>query len=379
MERWPLPVSLLPPETALVGGAVRDALLNRLPDQPDLDLVVPSDALGLTRHLSKTLKGSCVVLDETRDIARLVLRGWTIDIARREGSSLEQDLWRRDYRLNAIALPLEPTQPLVDPTGGLEDLARGQLRAVRESNLSADPLRLLRGLRLLAQIPLTLESTTARWIQGLRHRLSEAAPERILAELQKLVAGPYADAALEMVQHLDLVAPWAARQRLPRQGEAERFTTEERKLALPLARLCGLISDDGLVRLRASRSLRQRCQRLRHWRQRVGTDGTHLTESQRLQLHLDLDADCLALILQLDASVQATWLQHWRDPEDPLFHPRFPLTGTTVMDRLSIAPGPQIGVLLAHLREEAAFGRIKNREQALQEAQRWWNHNSDAL
>ena len=206
MERWPLPVSLLPPETALVGGAVRDALLNRLPDQPDLDLVVPSDALGLTRHLSKTLKGSCVVLDETRDIARLVLRGWTIDIARREGSSLEQDLWRRDYRLNAIALPLEPTQPLVDPTGGLEDLARGQLRAVRESNLSADPLRLLRGLRLLAQIPLTLESTTARWIQGLRHRLSEAAPERILAELQKLVAGPYADAALEMVQHLDLVS-----------------------------------------------------------------------------------------------------------------------------------------------------------------------------
>ena len=254
MERWPLPVSLLPPETALVGGAVRDALLNRLPDQPDLDLVVPSDALGLTRHLSKTLKGSCVVLDETRDIARLVLRGWTIDIARREGSSLEQDLWRRDYRLNAIALPLEPTQPLVDPTGGLEDLARGQLRAVRESNLSADPLRLLRGLRLLAQIPLTLESTTARWIQGLRHRLSEAAPERILAELQKLVAGPYADAALEMVQHLDLVAPWAARQRLPGQGEAERFTTEERKLALPLARLCGLISDDGLVRLRASGS-----------------------------------------------------------------------------------------------------------------------------
>ena len=379
MERWPLPVSLLPPETALVGGAVRDALLNRLPDQPDLDLVVPSDALGLTRHLSKTLKGSCVVLDETRDIARLVLRGWTIDIARREGSSLEEDLCRRDYRLNAIALPLEPTQPLIDPTGGLEDLAAGRLRAVRESNLSADPLRLLRGLRLLAQIPLTLDPTTIGWIQSLRHRLSEAAPERILAELQKLVAGPYADAALQMVERLGLITPWAAHQRLPQQSEAERLTTEERELALPLARLCGLLSDDGLVRLRASRSLRQRCQRLRHWRQHVGADGTQLTETERLQLHLDLDADCPALILQLSESVQANWLQRWRDAEDPLFHPRFPLTGTTVMDSLSIPPGPWIGSLLAHLRQEAAFGRIQNHEQALQEARRWWKHNSNAL
>ena len=85
-----------------------------------------------------------------------MLNGWTIDIARREGSSLEDDLWRRDYRLNAIALPLNPARELVDPTGGLKDLAEGQLSAVREENLRADPLRLLRGPRLLAQIPLTL-------------------------------------------------------------------------------------------------------------------------------------------------------------------------------------------------------------------------------
>ena len=379
MERWPLPVQLLPPGTTLVGGAVRDALLNRLPEQPDLDLVVSADALGLTRRLSRELGGSCVVLDETRDIARLVLKGWTIDIARQEGSSLEDDLWRRDYRLNAIALPLEPAGQLIDPTGGLEDLAQGQLRAICEANLRADPLRLLRGLRLLAQIPLQLEATTAQWIHQLRDRLSEAAPERILAELQKLVAGVHADAALQHLQHLNLITPWAAQEHLPSLEDAALLTPEERTQALPLARLCGLISDAGLTRLRASRALQQRCQRLRRWRQRLRIEGEPTAEPERLQLHLDLEAELPALILQLNATDQASWLQRWRDPDDALFHPRFPVDGTTVMKTLSLPAGPQIGALLAHLRQEAAFGRIETQDQALAEARSWWAHTSEAL
>ena len=104
-QRWPLPLDLLPEKTALVGGAVRDALLDRLKPQPDLDLVIPSDALDLTRTLAKRLGGSCVVLDQERDMARLVLGGWTVDIARQDGATLEADLGRRDYRLNAIAFP----------------------------------------------------------------------------------------------------------------------------------------------------------------------------------------------------------------------------------------------------------------------------------
>lgn len=379
IDRWPLPVNLLPADATLVGGAIRDALLNRLPEQPDLDLIVSADALALTCRLSRELGGSCVVLDETRDIARLVLRGWTIDIARREGSSLEEDLWRRDYRLNAIGLPLEANGQLVDPTGGLEDLAQGQLRAISEENLRADPLRLLRGLRLLAQIPLSLEATTARWIHDLRHRLNEAAPERILTELQKLVAGSCADAALQQMLQLDLITPWAAREPLPCQADAEGFSDAEQALALPLARLCGLISDAGLTQLRASRALQQRCQRLRHWRQRVGSDGEQLGEVDRLQLQLDLEADLPALILQLKPATQAGWLQRWRNPDDPLFHPRFPLDGGTVMKALSAPPGPRIGMLLAHLRQETAFGRLQTKDQALEEARRWWSQTSNAL
>ena len=77
-----MPLEALPAEAALVGGAVRDALLGRLKPRPDLDLVVPCDGVELVRRLAERLGGAAVVLDRERAIARLVLKGWTIDVAR---------------------------------------------------------------------------------------------------------------------------------------------------------------------------------------------------------------------------------------------------------------------------------------------------------
>ena len=378
-QRWPLPLDLLPEETALVGGAVRDALLDRLKPQPDLDLVVPSDALDLTRTLAKHLGGSCVVLDQERDMARLVLEGWTVDIAQQDGPSLEADLGRRDYRLNAIALPLQRPEQLIDPTGGLTDLRQRRLTAVRESNLTDDPLRLLRGLRLIAEIPLSLDPITADWMKLHRQQLTRAAPERILAELQKLVAGPLADQALVQLSELELVQPWAAGQPLPTSEDAIQLKADEREQALPLARLTALVSDQGLEQLKASRVLRQRCQRLRRWQHQLPQDPEMLTEAERLQLHLDLDRDLPALVLQLDPTLQSRWLQRWRDSEDPLFHPANPVDGTTLQRELNLTPGPGLGMLLMHLRQERAFGRLHSRDDAIQEAHRWSKRNRDAL
>ena len=378
-QRWPLPLDLLPKAAVLVGGAVRDALLDRLKPQPDLDLVVPSGALALTRTLANRLGGSCVVLDQERDMARLVLRGWTVDIARQDGSSLEADLQRRDYRLNAIALPLRGPAQLIDPTGGLADLQQGRLTAVRESNLTDDPLRLLRGLRLMAEIPLSLDPMTAGWMRRHRQQLTQAAPERILAELQKLVAGPLADQAIHQLCQLELIQPWAAGQPLPTSVDTIQMTTDEQEQALPLARLTALISDQGLEQLKASRALRQRCRRLRQWQRRLPDDPETLPEGERVQLHLDLDRDLAALILQLEPAHQTCWLQRWRDSEDPLFHPASPVDGTTLQRELKLAPGPRLGDLLMHLRQERAFGRLQSRDDAIQEAHRWTKRNQDAL
>jgi len=385
-QHWPIPLTALPNGTALVGGAVRDALLGRLNKKPDLDLVVPNGALALSQSLAGTLGGSSVVLDEQRDIARLVINGWTIDLARCDGESIDDDLWRRDFRLNAIALPLRPAGALIDPTGGQEDLQRGQLVAVSERNLTDDPLRLLRGLRLLAEIPLDLDQQTAVWIKTHRTRLTDVAPERILNELQRLVTADHFDNVWSVLLELELLKPWnnlegntELHRSPPRLSETFGMTDDERALALPLARWIHLSSDSGLEQLRASRQLQRRCRRLRHWIQLVSGQQDRLTEVQRVQLHLELDEDLPALILHLPQEIGRTWLTRWRNPSDPLFHPTSPVDGSMLQNALGLSPGPVLGRLLHHLRHERAFGRVNGHASAITEAKRWFSLQSDLL
>jgi tRNA nucleotidyltransferase (CCA-adding enzyme) len=299
-----------------------------------------------------------------------VLNGWTIDIARQEGDGLEDDLWRRDYSLNAIALPLQPLAPLCDPTGGLEDLKQGRLRAVREQNLIDDPLRLLRGLRFLAEIPLVLDAQTGEWIQRHHQALVLSAPERILAELQRLVKGPHADQALHLLECWPLLQPWVTTSKTVATHGTTLLNADEAAVALPLARLTNLISDDGLKRLKASKMLQQRCARLRHWGLQAKQQPEDLSEQERLQLHLELETDLAALILGLPKELQPQWLKRWRDPNDPLFHPTMPLDGGSLQKELGISAGPTMGKVLAQLRLEQAFGRIQTRDEALQTAHR---------
>ncbi|WP_152669449.1 CCA tRNA nucleotidyltransferase [Synechococcus sp. GFB01] len=368
-RQWPLPLEALPAGTALVGGAVRDALLGRLQPRPDLDLVVPQGAIDLCRRLAARLDGSCVVLDPERDIARLVLRGWTIDLARCDGHDLSQDLRRRDFTANAIALPLASGAVPLDPTGGLADLARGRLVAVSEVNLLDDPLRLLRGLRLSCELDLPLDAASRGWIHTHAARLAEVAGERVLAEVEKLAGLPRGDRGLQAVMDARLLEPWGAASQpglplagLGLQAAAERqLTPVETAAALPLARLASLLDGPALAGLHASRRLQQGCQRLRFWCGILhGSDGDldRLEEAVRLQLQRELEHDLPALLLTLPLSGAGSALMRWRDPADPLFHPRPPLDGHQLQGALALAPGRELGELLQHLMLERAFGRL---------------------
>ena len=382
---WPVSPAQLPTGAVLVGGAVRDALLDRLTDTPDLDLVVPGNALESTRQLAQKHRGACVVLDEARDMARLVLGGWTIDLARQEGATLEDDLSRRDYRLNAIALSFDGTPRLIDPTGGLEDLLSGRIVAVREANLQEDPLRLIRGLRLTAELGMTMNSQTLMMLRRNRSLLPKAAPERIQAELMRLTAAPDADRAIQTLLDLKLLKPWttnmADQSPATTVRRADLLTDSERRLALPLARLTQLLPDEGLKELRFSRRQLQRCERLRHWIERSSSDQgdpclEQFSEQERLQLHKDLEQDLPALIVTWPKELQQSWLKRWRDPQDPLFHPRSPLDGDTLQKALSISPGPSLGALIQHLCLERAYGRVSTREQALNAARSWLSYRA---
>ena len=436
-ERWPFDPALLPAETALVGGAVRDALLGRLRQHPDLDLVVNGDAIALARSLANRCGGSCVVLDAERCMARLVLKGWTIDLARRIGANLEADLKRRDYTINAIALPLAPGAELLDPTGGLVDLAAGQLRAISAANLREDPLRLLRGVRLAAELDFQLEPLTQSWIGRQHQHLAAVAGERVLAELERLALAEAGATGLILAIQLGLLQVWGGEgpgacpllASLSRdEALAHGLTAAEISWALPLARLAACLDGSAVRRLHGSRRLQQRCARLRHWRQRleaclqtgpnrppVPTSPARagdtpslnpeslspaslapgvlprgalegLSEAERLDLQRELEADFPALALLLAPADSCQLLQRWRDPADVLLHPRSPLDGGQLQARLQLPPGPRLGRLLEHLTRERAFGRLPAQrpaspaetEACLQAAQRWWGATAAA-
>ena len=391
-EGWPLPPEALPTGTALVGGAVRDALLGRLAAQPDLDFVVPAGAIGLCRQLARQCGGTAVVLDGERDIARLVLRGWTLDLARCEGPDLASDLRRRDYSANAIALPLAPGAEPLDPTGGLADLTRGQLVAVSEANLLADPLRLLRGVRLSCELDLILENTSRRWIHAHAARLGGVAGERVLAELEKLAALPAGEQGLQLAWDAGLLAPWGAVPHpglpLPRLGEAaateRRLHSQETAAALPLARLAALLDGPALAKLHASRKRQQQVQRLRHWAAALHAQSDHASpleamgEPERLQLQRELEAELPALLFSVSPAQARPALERWRDGSDPLFHPRPPLDGHQLQQELGLAPGRQLGQILQYLSQERAFGRLPDsRAAALAAARQWLEQRRD--
>ena len=386
-EGWPLRRQDLPTGTALVGGAVRDALLGRLRARPDLDLVVSDGAIRLARDLARRQGGTCVVLDAERDMARLVLGDWTIDLARQQGPDLSADLLRRDYSANALALPLQAGGPLLDPTGGLDDLRRGRLVAISEGNLLDDPLRLLRGVRLAWELGLELDATSLGWIGRHAGRLADVAGERVLAELERLAASSEGQQGLAQALSLGLLQPWNADQAAgnPLAGlslaaaAARGLDREQIQRALPRARLATLLPGAAVRQLRGSRRLEQSCSCLRGWWAELhngcaGLDG--LDEDKRLRLHRQVDGDLPALLLRLPVAKAREALQHWQDPDHPLYHPRPPLNGEELGRALGLAAGPELGALLHHLTLERAFGRIPpdgagQRDQALLTARRW--------
>jgi len=148
-------------EAYLVGGSVRDALLGR--EARDLDLAIAADPAVVGQEVARHLGGTFFPLSE--DVGRVVLpEGAAVDLERLRGG-IEEDLRRRDYTVDAMAVPLPEAARgelrVLDPLGGQEDLRRGIIRLVSPAALEEDPIRLLRGPRLATELGFELERETA--------------------------------------------------------------------------------------------------------------------------------------------------------------------------------------------------------------------------
>ncbi len=194
-------------EAYCVGGAVRDRLLGRAPGDWDVTTsALPEEVSALfaphalptgLRHGTVTVKPEGVPGVEVTTYRR---DGAYSDCRRPDSveftASLTEDLARRDFTVNAMALDLRGA--LADPFGGGEDLKRGLLRAVGEpeKRFGEDALRILRGLRFAARLGFSIEAGTDRALRACAPLLERIAPERVREELTGILCGPYAETVL---------------------------------------------------------------------------------------------------------------------------------------------------------------------------------------
>jgi len=196
----------------LVGGAVRDLLLGR--DRADLDLVVEGDAATLGQRLGGEIRSH-----ERFATATVHLNGGELDLATSRSESyarpgalpdvtpapLADDLARRDFTINAMALPIIGEPKLIDPHCGLADLRMGTLRVLHQRSFVDDPTRALRAARYAARYGFSLEAHTEELLR--RADLDTVSRDRTEAELRKLAREPRPRRGFERLRDWGLVTP----------------------------------------------------------------------------------------------------------------------------------------------------------------------------
>lgn len=190
----------------LVGGVVRDRLLGR--DTADLDVVLDGDPEQGARRIARAARdlgvaAACFPLSERYGAWRVVAREghWQVDVEVLRGGSLEADLRLRDFTVNAIAEPVEEGAP-IDPLGGMQDIRSRQLRMAAPGAFLDDPLRVLRLVRMAAEIGFEADPSTRSAAVDAVGRLSRVSPERVFAELARILCAPGALRGLELMQAL---------------------------------------------------------------------------------------------------------------------------------------------------------------------------------
>jgi poly(A) polymerase len=204
-------------ELSLVGGPVRDALLGR--PVHDLDFTTnaaPDQILRLVAPIASThweigrAFGTIGARIDGETIEITTYRADSYEQGSRKpdvvfGDTLEGDLVRRDFTVNALALRL-PDVVLVDPSSGIDDLLTGTLRtpSTPEISFGDDPLRMLRAARFSAQLGFTIDAETREAMQSMRERISIVSAERIRDELSKLLCADSPRAGIELLVETSL-------------------------------------------------------------------------------------------------------------------------------------------------------------------------------
>src|SRR4030043_85912 len=166
----------------LVGGYIRDILRGEI--SKDRDFIVADDIKSFTHEIRKFIGGTLIEFKKG-ETTRFVLKdGVTLDFSRPMGT-LEEDLSKRDFIINAI--PWSPDSGIIDPYKGIEDIKMKRINSISEKNFKADPLRMLRAYRFAAELNGSTEEKTRRSIKTLYNKIKKVSAERITFELFNLL------------------------------------------------------------------------------------------------------------------------------------------------------------------------------------------------
>jgi Poly A polymerase head domain/Probable RNA and SrmB- binding site of polymerase A len=324
-------------EAWFVGGAIRDELLGR----PVVDVdVVCQDPVAAARAHARRSGGRPFPLSEKHASWRVVLAGGrrTVDFTPVHGT-IQADLARRDFTINAIGVPVGDGEP-VDPSGGREDVELRVVRAVSEGVFEADPLRLLRAVRHEDELGFRIAPLTEELVRSQAALVSQVAGERVLAELERLTAAGYRRLdELGVLGHLG----GSIDERLDRVDS-------------PRYRLVAAFQD-GLSRLPVANELKRYGRALLGARLPADDSAVEIHRFRRATEPWALDALAFLGGEDLAAAVEQARAS---EPAEPL------LRG----NELGLPPGPAVGRILERIAEERAAGTISTREEAFELARR---------
>jgi len=192
----------------LIGGAIRDRLMNR--QVHDLDFVTGFDARRLARKVANHFNGAFFVLDEKRAIYRVVLhienqKRVFLDFARFQGENLEEDLNKRDFSMNAVAISINNPMQTFDPCAGILDIKNNIIRTCSATSFIDDPLRILRAVRFATYYSFRIEPQTISLLREAIPDLERVAHERIRDELFFLLESRRTRTAFHLLDRLNVL------------------------------------------------------------------------------------------------------------------------------------------------------------------------------
>ncbi len=367
----------------LVGGVVRDLLLGR--SNSDIDLVVEGDAISLAQRLTQVKPGK-IIVHPRFNTAKIKWSEWSVDLttARSETyvkpgalprvkfGSISDDLFRRDFTINAMAVYLSPGRygELIDLYGGRNDLEHKLIRILHENSFTDDATRIWRGLRYEQRLNFRLERTTLELLERDVPMLDTISGDRIRHELELILAEEYPEKVLRRAEELGVLAElhpslkgdgWlAGKFRQARQLSSPDLPPAGLYLALLTYSLTGEEKEHLISHLRLPKSLAQILRDTDSLRAELQSLADPKLAPSRIHRLLH-GYSPLAMTANSLASDSDIARRHIRLFLDKLRYIKPALTGND-LKRMGIAPGPRIKEILQLLLDARLDGKVTSKK-----------------